>query len=35
MSVMMFRAKVKAESVAELEAAARTVFSAAEQVQPN
>src|SRR5262249_2773072 len=34
MSVMMFQAKVKAESVAELEAAARTVFSAVEQVQP-
>jgi hypothetical protein len=34
MSVMMFQAKVKAESVAELEAAARAVFSAVEQVQP-
>jgi hypothetical protein len=34
MSVMMFQAKVKVESVAELEAAARTVFSAVEQVQP-
>jgi hypothetical protein len=34
MSVMMFQAKVKAERVAELEAAARTVFSAVEQVHP-
>jgi hypothetical protein len=34
MSVMMFQAKVKAERVAELEAAARTVFSAVEQLQP-
>jgi len=34
MSVMMLRAKVKAESVPELEAAARTMFAAIEQAQP-
>lgn len=34
MSVMMIRAKVKAERVAAVEAAARTVFSALEQDPP-
>lgn len=34
MSVMMIRSKVKAESVPEVEAAVRKVFSAIEQAQP-
>ena len=34
MSVMMFRANVKPESVPDLESAAKTVFSALERVQP-
>jgi hypothetical protein len=34
MNVMMVRARVKAESVADVEAAARTMFSAIEEAQP-
>jgi hypothetical protein len=34
MSVMMFRANVKPESVPKLESAAKTVFAALEQLQP-
>ena len=34
MSVMMLRPKVKAESVAEVEAAVRSMFSAIEKAQP-
>ncbi|MGH2585577.1 MAG: hypothetical protein ACRDJE_11745 [Dehalococcoidia bacterium] len=34
MNVMMVRAKVKTESVADVEAAARKMFSAIEAVQP-
>ena len=34
MNVMMVRAKAKAESVADVEAAARTMFSAIEEAQP-
>lgn len=34
MSVMLLRAKVKVERVADVEAAVRTMFSAIEQAQP-
>jgi len=34
MSLMMLRAKVKAETVADVEAAVRTMFSAIEQAKP-
>ena len=34
MPVMMFRANVKSEHVAEVEAAAKTVFSALQDIQP-